>query len=1018
MAVFTASANVRGGAIDLTLSWTDPPDQAASLRVVRRRWGYPTSPDDGLVLLDVADAFAAPATPWARIDRTRFLLLNDRAEGGILQGELARYYAGDADSEPRQVAVGIYDATADAFARVVITAVTRVTTVPATVPGYGAATAVTIYTMPAAGPEAPAGVLVVATQNLSAGAVTTIEDYTQLVAGVDAPPVVTTATLDAPDLLQWTPVAQAIANATMATPIAITTANAHWLASGARVAIAGVAGNTAANGSWQVLVTGPTTFTLTGSTGNAAYAGGGTVVPATVGAPIVRREDQTTASTIRGSAPLSVSFVTTLVGATGPVPISKVEFTDAPSPDTGDIGRAVTIADRAPPTRTAQGFDPGLVPGAAYYYAAFEDLGSGLAAGSMWTATAVATGRYGFAEELFARLPAVHRYYDDPASGQQGSWQLRSFLDVLGPGLDQARSLGEGLANLHDMFEVRAEFLPRLARLIGWEPDQTLPTTRQRNDIAFAPEVYATVGTVPNIRALVNRATGWGCQVKEFVHNVFLTNGVEPVRLWEIWEADAPTGAFDAAAPVLPKANTRAANDSIDAHPAVVADPGGGAPWLFWHSNRPIAAGAASQRRIWMMRADGSNTPVVVVDDDASLGAQRPAAVADVIAGSNVIRLFWSALRDGRPNLWTRTLTQTVSGWTLGQAEQLTTHKAGDDFPAAVRAGGKIWLFWQSSRRGPTDIWAMTLTAGVWSAPQRITGGQGATGPASRDQMPSAVIDGTGTLTLFWSADLGDRSRLYVSRFDTVTHRWSPRQAIPVPPVPPTFRDEAPAAVVSAGSLWLFWHSDRDGIPRVYAAQQTGVTWGAPFAVTIGRSVEKFPAPFIGAGGLRLFLATQRGGEPYRSRTVNMSDLGAIKKNQVDDRWHYTYSTAGTPMAFYARDAVGLYLTPTATGSSADHESERDRVQALVEPFRPVPARFVWFLDPPVDVENIYSQLADIGESYVDQFPFVEVLGDVGETSAIAVPWVVLQTNTPGEVTADAADLSTLNNRVFFPPAT
>src|SRR5262249_31056469 len=155
-------------------------------------------------------------------------------------------------------------------------------------------------------------------------------------------------------------------------------------------------------GTWLIAVTGPTTFTLTGSAGNGTYSGGATAYPT--------------------------------------VPIVTVRFTEVPNPDTGDLDRSIAITDQAPLARTLDGFDPGLEPGVAYYYAAFEDTGGGFAAGTTWTASALATGSHGFAEKLYALLPAVHRNYDDPASGQQGTWQLRRFLGTFGPALDQVHS--------------------------------------------------------------------------------------------------------------------------------------------------------------------------------------------------------------------------------------------------------------------------------------------------------------------------------------------------------------------------------------------------------------------------------------------------------------------------------------------------------------------------------------------------------------------------------------------------
>ncbi len=69
----------------------------------------------------------------------------------------------------------------------------------------------------------------------------------------------------------------AITGATNATPIEITTATPHGLVSGSTTIIAGVLGNTAANGAGLATVTGASTFTVDSSVGNGAYTGGGTV---------------------------------------------------------------------------------------------------------------------------------------------------------------------------------------------------------------------------------------------------------------------------------------------------------------------------------------------------------------------------------------------------------------------------------------------------------------------------------------------------------------------------------------------------------------------------------------------------------------------------------------------------------------------------------------------------------------------------------------------------------------------
>jgi hypothetical protein len=78
------------------------------------------------------------------------------------------------------------------------------------------------------------------------------------------------------DLSRRTDITDTVAAASNATPIVITT-GATGIVTGDQVVIAGVTGNTAANGTFIITVLSPTTFELDGSAGNGAYVAGGTV---------------------------------------------------------------------------------------------------------------------------------------------------------------------------------------------------------------------------------------------------------------------------------------------------------------------------------------------------------------------------------------------------------------------------------------------------------------------------------------------------------------------------------------------------------------------------------------------------------------------------------------------------------------------------------------------------------------------------------------------------------------------
>lgn len=68
-----------------------------------------------------------------------------------------------------------------------------------------------------------------------------------------------------------------VTDATNATPIVIATVTPHGYATGDRVVVQNVGGNTAANDKWLITVVDSTHFSLNGSVGNGAYTSGGFV---------------------------------------------------------------------------------------------------------------------------------------------------------------------------------------------------------------------------------------------------------------------------------------------------------------------------------------------------------------------------------------------------------------------------------------------------------------------------------------------------------------------------------------------------------------------------------------------------------------------------------------------------------------------------------------------------------------------------------------------------------------------
>jgi phage tail-like protein len=653
------------------------------------------------------------------------------------------------------------------------------------------------------------------------------------------------------------------------------------------------------------------------------------------------------------------------------------------NPDSGDFEGSLRILD--------QGLEPQII----YYYRAFVPLSIEqdiYQSERDWRAAAMSTTSYGLGDRLYRLLPSVHQYYDEPDPAQQGQGQLRRFLSIFGAALDQIRSSAEGLRSRHDLPEVNVKCLPHLAQWIGWQLDMTLDPQLLRNDIQQAPEIYRTVGTLPNLRAVVNRLTGWDCKIKEYVHNVFLSNAPETIRLWEIWESH-----FDGADWTEPTPRTR--TDGFDGHPVKVQH--AGFPWLVWHADR------SGPRQLWLMRDDAGVGPyqaLLFIDEGGQLTppvSEYPAALSD----ADRLWLFWDSQWDGHWDIWAAWDSgdrpfQPPLGHPPGEddlpagpATNLTEHIADDRHPAVVRdANDRIWLFWQSNRRGPTDIWSRFLDPMsdiTWSIPERVTTA------AFRHEQPAAVFDAEGRLWLFYTSDLGDRRNLYVqvcenalqnSEDNSVKRVWSK----PFPVTAGSQRDEAPSAVLWAGKLWLFWQSNRPTAKDQVNPKQTshdgpwqilGQPWawnnsnstpeaaGEVFNLTQETTSDKEPFAIAQDGQLCVVWRSQRRGRNYQSRTFDTQDPEMrARLGTFEDRAHYTYDTGTTDQDLYARDTIGIFLTPNTEVPDLIDRGRR-LIKGPLREFLPIQVRPVLFILPAVYEELVYTY----------DFPDVEPQRLIGE---------------------------------------
>jgi hypothetical protein len=591
--------------------------------------------------------------------------------------------------------------------------------------------------------------------------------------------------------------------------------------------------------------------------------------------------------------------------------------------------------------------DGDLEPGAFYYYRLFS--ASDGPNHPPVRGSALAGGDYGSHDLMYRLLPPVHQVQDVDPTKIDGGRPLFRFLEAFGHGVDHYRAQVDAIATRHEIATARADFLPHLARMIGWVPDFTVPEHTQRQDIRFAPEVFGGLGTRPSAPALVNRVTGWPSRVKEFARNVLLTNAPEFIPIWEIWQVtrNGPN-AWSAPAPL-------SITTSMDGAPTALRD--NGTVWIVWHSDR------GGQRELWFQRIGVDTEPQRVMGPPAP-GADVPTWVDEspalALDGTDV-RLFWASDRGGSRDIYTTVLTPTA-----GPIQKLTDHPKEDARPAAVHDGTDLWVFWDSDRRGVRDIWYRRRAGAVWSEPARMP--KPPELDLAHDSSPAAVAIG-GDIWLFWCRDKGDRREIW--RLVVVGGDLSNTgaQQSMSEDLRGGVRDEAPAAVPLATTtgtqVWLLFHSNRGGPWQIWTHVYDGTWSTGAQRLSPEVTAETEPAGYEdGAGQLCVLWTSQRRTRWYQSRTLDLNDLHVIAEiGTFNDHGHYVYDTGDKADDWYARGTVGVYLEPASPASDVTVAARR--ADDFLAPFRPACVRYVWPLGDLAHEEAI-DVGSFVGETWSD----------------------------------------------------
>lgn len=356
----------------------------------------------------------------------------------------------------------------------------------------------------------------------------------------------------------------------------------------------------------------------------------------------------------------------------------------------------------------------------------------------------------------------------------------------------------------------------------------------------------------------------------------------------------------------------------------------------------------------------------------------------------------------------------------------------------------------------PSD--SVNSWASPWSGAVAWSDGGAAAGDRG-DREPALLRESSGTMLLLWSrwlagAEGEDRRSLFARRYVLATRTWGAETTITVQPASGA-ADVQPAPLAIVGGTRVFFSSDRNGgrglwqltlDPALVPTPPDELPWDecariAPLPLALpgaglmllhrsdasvaldqlapllaGAAPTAAPTRVPEAATQRRYChtVTPRMAESLRnSRHHQWGDLLAYTPHRPlggDDE------PALSPSEFFTRGTLGLYVSRGRFGKALTL-SNAARLRQLLAEFLPINLRVVIVLSPSPTAEVLYGPGADITDAYLDDYPFVEHLLDLADSTSAALPdWVVLLSNEVAGVSADPTDLSTLRRRSYFPP--
>lgn len=685
--------------------------------------------------------------------------------------------------------------------------------------------------------------------------------------------------------------------------------------------------------------------------------------------------------------------------------------------------------------------DDGLKAEEVYYYSLFPYKGdpAEYLDHSANRASAMATGAYDFAGEMYRTLPAVYHRYDTALPGnppaemteqdkQRG--QLRRFLDLPGMQLDRLYSKAAALLNFHDIYRTDGRLLPLLAQWIDWDTDHNLDLAAQRSELRNAPALYETTGIIPAIEAVISKCIGgWKCRTKEFLHNVTLSNSPEQLNLWlrQPQTQDSPkyTGellsldfAFEGRPSVAPFKD----NDN-----RVVNQ------WLFFHTlrngkwNIHYKTAALNEKEEWEWTpSQNLSEHLPKPDTGVSIIHKHPSAVFQ----EGKLWVFWDSY-DEETRTWSiNHCKRTDDTWLNDPNDMLPGNGSQRKSPQAVVDHEKrLWLFWLEKDDGQWKLKYNRHNGSQWENNWAI--GVPADSRIEKDLF--VVFQEKGNAQRIWVfgsrkktggepwQDCREIAYRVKTNLGSLAGNWGGVQTLPklIPPDGIPYDDLEPAAAVNADNeLELYWVSNRTGGKAIWKTKIQGngsIDLNDAEMLMDDPYSQRTPLPLMVNNSMTLIYRSNRcisyENEEYRatrttdfrysgSTTLDRRDTAKFElRGTYDDFQTYTHTTGkngGKPddNDWYARDTIGVYISPLKDNQQYLTRS-REFIKGILERFLPIQIRAVFVIEPPKTGEHVYTDEKDIRETFTDEYSITvpeKYPGTGGEHKDKAPGWIWFRT--------------------------